>query len=425
MGSVHTYDVAIIGGGASGLAAAITAARCGARTVVIERDVACGLPILATGNGRCNLSNECLDSIHYRHPKAVRAVFGAQPEQELDRFFDSLGIVTRSEHGRLYPHSRRAESVRDALMRSCERAGVAAKCATEPVEASWDSDRRHWDLTVSEPIGNLHGKPRADFRTDLRARRKELAGIDRRHALLSARAVIIACGGPSKTVADIFHLPHRPESPVLCPVACHVPHVADALDPLDGLRIETRITLRRCGNDIWSEQGEILFRPYGISGIAAFNISRRARRGDELVVEPFSGIVATDEEFTTFVRARSQTLSFSWRADETWFDGLLARPLARLMLKTAQNGSLARTFSLLVDGTADERAAQVQRGGIPLSAVKLPSLVCADATSPHLFVCGEALDIDADCGGYNLAWAWLSGIHAAQSAWSALNSHLI
>ncbi|MDY3220314.1 MAG: FAD-dependent oxidoreductase, partial [Collinsella sp.] len=97
------YDVLVIGGGASGLAAAITAARAGKSVCIVERDVACGLKLLATGNGRCNLSNESIDPQRYNHPAFVESVMGPQPEQELMGFFSSLGIMTTSEEGRLYP----------------------------------------------------------------------------------------------------------------------------------------------------------------------------------------------------------------------------------------------------------------------------------------------------------------------------------
>ena len=108
------YDVLVIGGGASGLAAAITVARVDKRVCVVERDVACGLKLLATGNGRCNLSNESIDIRRYNRPAFVESIMGPQPEQDLESFFSSLGIMTIREEGRLYPRSLRAESVRDA-----------------------------------------------------------------------------------------------------------------------------------------------------------------------------------------------------------------------------------------------------------------------------------------------------------------------
>ena len=117
----NTYDVIVIGGGASGLAAAIASARAGAKTAILELDVACGLPILATGNGRCNLSNIRLRPARYRHPVIARAVMGERAEEALGAWFASLGIWTTNEGGRLYPSSKRAESVRDALLHASDQ----------------------------------------------------------------------------------------------------------------------------------------------------------------------------------------------------------------------------------------------------------------------------------------------------------------
>ena len=127
------YDVLVIGGGASGLAAAITASRAGARTCILERDVETGLSILATGNGRCNVSNSRLDARRYRHPDAVREIFGTTPERDVAAFLESTGIATAEEgEGRLYPMSRRADSVRDALLNTCRREDTTVMACAEP-----------------------------------------------------------------------------------------------------------------------------------------------------------------------------------------------------------------------------------------------------------------------------------------------------
>lgn len=135
MNTNASYDVLVIGGGASGLAAAITAARTGKSVCIVERDVACGLKLLATGNGRCNLSNESIDFQRYNRPAFVESVMGRQPEQELGSFFSSLGIMTTSEEGRLYPRSLRAESVRDALLNACNHLGITLICGANVASA--------------------------------------------------------------------------------------------------------------------------------------------------------------------------------------------------------------------------------------------------------------------------------------------------
>ncbi len=410
----ETYDVAIVGGGASGLAAALSAARAGARAVVIERDVEAGLSILATGNGRCNLSNASLDPARYRHPEIARDVMGPAPERELAGFFDSVGIFTCRIDDRLYPYSRRAESVRDALLSACAREGVALCCCCDVTDAARADGA--WRIGVSEPDRAPRGKRHADFKASLRARRRELAAAPRVPAALRARRAVIACGGASGAVAALFGLPHLDEAPVLCPIACSPAGDGGALAALDGLRADARLTLSRDGAPVWSEPGEVLFRPYGISGIAAFDLSRRAEPGDTVALDLFPAY-SVDELEDAF-RARSGALGSPQRAGAAWFDGLLAPALGRLVaarVRDSREAGLARAckdLRLEVSGTADERSAQVRRGGIPFSAIELPDLRVRPEIAPALSACGEALDMDADCGGFNLAWAWLSGLRA-------------
>ena len=199
------YDAIVIGGGASGLAAALTATRRGLRTCILERDVSCGLKILATGNGRCNLSNVSLDSGHYLHPGFAKATMGETPEKELELFFTSLGILTAREDDRLYPHSFRAESVRDALLRACRRAGVDIVCGASVRAASKSADGI-WTLTIDRPAGKLRLKSQRDQKAELRARRRALAEAAMTRESTSARHVIIAVGDAIEAVAPIFDL---------------------------------------------------------------------------------------------------------------------------------------------------------------------------------------------------------------------------
>ena len=109
--------------------------------------------------------------------------------------------------------------------------------------------------------------------------------------------------------------------------------------------------------------------------------------------------------------------------DPNWFDGLLTRPVASFVTAVAKNPASLESIEhaikhvpFVVSGTADEQSAQVHRGGIPFDAVGVAALGIDLPSTPQLFVCGEALDMDADCGGFNLAWAWLSGIRAGKAA---------
>lgn len=416
------YDVLVIGGGASGLAAAITAARAGKSVCIVERDVACGLKLLATGNGRCNLSNESIDPQRYNHPAFVESVMGPRPEQELMGFFSSLGIMTTSEEGRLYPRSLRAESVRDALLNVCDRLGITLICGANVASAHKASEG--WALQIDRPARALKAKKHDDRKSELRSLRKALTDVPRKNATLQAHAVIIATGGNPTGIAETFSLPLTPRRPVLCPVSATVVGDRAALKTLDGLRVRARLTLARNHSELWHENGEVLFRTFGISGVAVFNLSRRVQHGDTILLDIFPDL--SKDELFDMLNRRVELLGRFSPHDPRWLDGMLAPQLSRVVCTAFEQChpgsndvvhlvSILKHFKLLVEGTAEERSAQVIRGGIPIETISIPSLRANDAVDTPLCVCGEALDIDADCGGFNLAWAWLSGIRATSN----------
>lgn len=426
---VHTssatapYDVVVLGGGASGLAAAISAAHAGARACVLERDVAAGLSILATGNGRCNISNAHLETARYRHPDVAASIMGASPEHTVARFFEQLGLlIIEEDEGRLYPITRRAESVRDVLLGACARLGIDLRCTAELVEAH-PTNGNAWQLTLSEPASPLRVRPGKDAKTAIRQARRARETAARETRDIHARSMVVAVGGASEEVCRLLGLPHLPERAVLCPIGCTAAlPSAPALAELDGLRCHAALSLMRHGSAVAFESGEILFRPYGISGIAAFNLSRRIKPHDriELDLLPHLGAGKTLD----LLNAREEMVG-PFDGDPAWFDGLLARPLASYVCRAAGGNTatlariatLLRRLPLLVEGTAETRQAQIRRGGIPLDAIDPSSLRLATRTDTSaLFACGEALDMDADCGGYNLAWAWLTGMRAGTEA---------
>ena len=416
------YDVLVIGGGASGLAAAITAARAGKSVCIVERDVACGLKILATGNGRCNLSNESIDFQRYNHPAFIESVMGPLPEEELGNFFSSLGILTTSEEGRLYPRSLRAESVRDALLNACDRLGIALICGANAVTVSKAPEG--WALHIDRPARTLKAKKHDDRKTEVRSLRKALADAPRKNETLQTKAVIIATGGNPADIAQLFNLPLTAQRPVLCPVSASVVGDQTALKTLDGLRVRARLTLTRNHEELWHEDGEVLFRTFGISGVATFNLSRRVQHGDTILLDVFPDL--SKGELLDMLNQRVELLGGFSPHDPRWLDGMLAPQLSHVVCTAFDQChpgshdvihlvSILKHFKLLVEGTAEERSAQVTRGGVPIESISAPSLCVNNAAGAQLYICGEALDIDADCGGFNLAWAWISGIRAASS----------
>ncbi len=407
------FDVLVIGGGASGLACAIEAARAGAKVAVLDRDVACGMPILATGNGRCNYSNERLDPSRYLHPHVAERVMGPEPEARVDALFGSLGLVGTAVNGWLYPLSRRAESVRDVLVAGCAREGVSLMPAHAVRGARRASDSAAlWEVVAETPLSPL---PRAKAPADEKKLRKVLRSASKRRVALFSRTLVLAAGGGTGELAASLGLPCAPEEPVLCPLACGCPFAV----PLDGLRVHARAALMRQGREVAVETGEILFRTYGLSGIAVFNLSRRARPGDvvELDLTCSLGTDGARSAFEGRVRALGEP------AGPEWFRGMFADSLSRALWQlAARTGAtdagglahLAQHLPFPVKGSARAAEAQVTRGGVRTDRLDLDTLESLDA--PGLFCCGEAVDMDADCGGFNLAWAWLSGMRAGAGA---------
>lgn len=416
------YDVIVIGGGASGLAASLSAASNGASVCVIERDVEAGLPILATGNGRCNISNARLSSYHYRHPEAFDAVAGPCPEDTLARFFSQLGLLIEAEdEGRLYPITGRADSVRDALLNATRRAGVTIRCGSQLTEVRYLKDGSQWEISLLEPLHKLHAKTGRDHKTQLRSLRRAFSEAALCKRIVRARSVIIATGGDSKAIASQFDLPCTQIAPVLCPIACSSAYPDLKLSSLDGLRVHGSLSLLRNGVSISFQSGEVLFRSYGISGIAAFNLSRLVQPDDRIELDLFPTL--NEAGVLDMLHERERVLG-AYTGEAQWLDGLLARSLSQQLCEhigtsddpLARIAGILHAFPLQVQGTAETKQAQVARGGIPLSACDLSTLSVTAALHPRLFACGEALDMDADCGGFNLAWAWLSGLRAGAAS---------
>ena len=376
-------DVVVAGGGASGLVAAIAAAEAGARVCVLEQDLECGRKILATGNGRCNFANEDLDPARYRNGAFVAKVAGARWLEEVLGFFAASGLAWASEEGRLYPLSRQAASVRNVLLARARRAGVTLAPARKVTSVAPAAGG--WKVFFSPAAPDEKGAPQA-------------GGI-------TARAVVMAAGGGSE-LARGLGLPAVAEGPVLCALACEPENNGLDLALVDGRRAHAHVRLLRGGRELWAEDGEVLFRPWGLSGICVFDLSRRAEAGDAISLDLTSGMAD----------ARLEMAAAAGTAD-----GVLDPRVAEALGAGSGNPASAlaalrqaRDLRFLVTARAETERAQVTRGGLDVTGFFPETLECA--TLPGLFACGEALDVDADCGGFNLAWAWRSGQVAGASA---------
>lgn len=359
-------DVCVVGGGAAGLAAAIAAAEAGASVVVLDRAPACGRTILATGNGRCNFSNARLDWERYNDPTFVEAVCGPRFGGDVLDFFEGCGLAwAEEEGGRLYPLSRQAASVREVLLARAQRAGVVLAPAREVTGVERKGDG--WRVVY------------------------EGAGDGR----VAARAVVLSVGGGEKIVRSLG-LACTPFEPVLCALACEAPAGVTPAD-LDGRRAHVNARLLRDGSEVARGTGEVLFRSYGLSGIVVFDLSRTARPGDVIALDLTSGMDG----------ARARALARAAGGLAGLLDPVIASALG-------DDVEAARDLRFTVRGPAEPERAQVTRGGLLTAQFDQKTLEARDL--PGLFACGEALDVDGACGGFNLAWAWKSGLVAGTGA---------
>ncbi len=392
--------VIVIGGGASGLMAAITAAEDKSRRVILlERQQRIGRKLLATGNGRCNLTNTGASLENYHGEQegfAAPALEKFGPAQALD-FFHGLGLLTVAEQGgRVYPLSDSANSVLDLLRFALDRAGVELRCAC-PARAI---ERRSNGYAVVTDTERLE----ADY-------------------------VIVACGGAAGAklggVMDGYQLlnPLGHKRTALRPALVQLLTAPEYPRALKGIRADGELKLRAGGQVLCRSLGEIQFTENGVSGPAAFDISRTAAQigeGGELSMNFFRSL--SPEELMTLLRRRCET--FPELPASELFTGMLHNRLGRMLVKYAaipqeltigrlekarleKAAGAALDFRLKLLGAEGFDKAQVTAGGIKTTGFNPETL--ESWFMPGLFVCGELLDVDGDCGGYNLQWAWSSG----------------
>ena len=428
---MRMIEIAIIGGGAAGLVAAIAAAQSsrdfmtggrrfshnnddfmtggrrschknegseGVRVRVFEMDERTGRRILATGNGRCNFSNANMRADVYRNADFVARVYGAMPSSEVLDFFADLGLLwTEEPDGRLLPRTGKASTVLDVLRARCAALGVEECCGAAVRE-----------LVPPAASGGVW----------------TLALLDGRFE--RADAVVVAAGGQDGLSLVPEDVPATPFSPVLGPLKTDARFVRG----LDGVRVKCEAKLLRDGAPVAVEAGELLFRKYGVSGICVFNLSRFARVGDTLSVDLFPE--AQDGEVLALLLQRAEKLFANDEKAQIkdLFCGMILPNVAQALCSAADVSPAAALgecmlddferlaeactgFKLSVEGIAEPGQCQVHRGGVSVEAVDAQLMA---ARHPGLFFAGEILDVDGPCGGYNLHWAWTSGLVAGEAA---------
>ncbi len=398
-------DIAVIGGGASGLAAAI-----GAKSenpelyvTVFEKLDRVGKKLLSTGNGKCNLSSRNLVPEHY-HGTVRNLMEIIHNTPSADEFFMTMGVpVVADEQGRMYPRSGSAAAVLRSLRMRTSELGIAEECSFELAE--------------------------------IRRSKRGFIIISKSGITAECRCIIVAAGGYAApklgtdgAVMRIFR-DMGYKTAKICPAVAPLKASPDKLKGLKGIRVKGAVSAVSGGKILKTEQGEIQFTESALSGICVFNLARffNEYEGRLALRIDLAADIEKAELIDYLQRVSTQRAVYSL---EELLTGCFPKNLAVYLVKNTFNCPLTEKISTLrkrdiialadrikslefeISGCSSWNNAQVTAGGIHGSCVDNELQSVRDS---GIYFCGEILDADGDCGGYNLQWAWSSGLWAGSN----------
>jgi len=406
------YDIAVLGGGASGMMAAITSARLKMSVILLEKNTSLGRKILATGNGRCNLTNRFTEVSRYHggNPRFIEEVLNNFNQSETIKFFEDLGLILKEENlGRIFPRTDQASSVVDALIHELEN---------QKVEISLDNQVRKVQ------------KEGAIFKITLQNGKEILA-----------EKIIVTTGGSAAphlgTSGDAYfwlkNFGHNSTNiyPALSPLEIK----EDWIKQVQGLKIEAKVSTSINNEIIYEKEGDALFTHFGLSGPAAMAQAGAIgpylnSNGNNLVkvhldLFPEEKLENLDEKLAKIINSSGA------KNIKNILAGLIPSNLSPVILdnlKIDQNKKSAeiskidrknisktlKNIELTVSGVKSFKDAQVTHGGINLDEINSKTL--ESKLVPNLYLAGEVLDVNGDSGGFNLQWAWSSGHLAGESS---------
>ncbi len=401
------WEYVIVGGGASGLAAAVFCARftAGERVLVLEKAPRVGKKLLSTGNGTCNISNITAAPSFYHGEQGTftAAALAAFSPKAAMAFFDSIGVscVVR-DNGRVYPRCEQAGAVLDCLRLTLDELGVTVRCDS-PVTALAKTANGFSLTTPTETI------------------------VAKRVLLATGGAAAPSLGGSADSYGLAVSLGHR-KTP-LFPSIVQVRTDTTFIRAMKGLRTDATVTVYQDGAPRATCTGEVLFTEYGLSGPAVMQVSRlagdweRRKKGTLTMTLDLLPDLSADE-----VMAHLRGREARGRKGEDFLTGLLNKRIGQTVCRKAgvsltesvQPTHLAalcdaiKAFSVAVTGTQGFGGAQVTAGGIHTADIDPHTM--ESTLVRGLYLLGELQDIDGDCGGYNLQWAWSSAYAAAVAA---------
>lgn len=403
-------EIIVIGGGASGLVAAITAAKSNNKVTIIEKNTNCGKKILMTGNGKCNYWNEDISINHYysSNKEILTNILTNENKKSVMDFFESIGIIPKIKDGYYYPASNQATSIQTALILEAKLSEVNMINNEEVLSIKKQGKKFIINTTIKEWTCD-----KVILATGSKAIPK--TGSD---------------GLGYKIASSFGHTIIKP-LPALVQLIGQESYFKD----WQGIRSDVEVSLFEDKKLIKTSKGEIQLTNYGLSGICIFQLSSLVSRGiyqkkeEQIQINflyPFS--IHTEEEFILWMDKRNHLVK--GRTISDLLDGLLNYKLINLILKLSkikreitwnqltlkEKQLLGRNLTKLtvnIKETNSFESAQVCTGGIPLSEINPNTMESLKQKS--LYIVGELLDVDGECGGFNLGFAWITGLLAGSS----------
>lgn len=400
--------IIVIGGGASGLMAAIMAARQGAKVTLLEKKKQIAKKLLVTGNGRCNFTNRHQELSKYRTdmPEFVEKALQAFPMTDTVKFFEELGMLVKDRGGYLYPNSGQAASVAEILRLEAQRLQIKLACSTEVLNV----EKREDTFYIKTEGWTYEGD-----------------------------AVILACGSVAApqtgSTGDGYRFAKELGHTVITPLPALTGLYALEKDctKLAGVRQDAKVFLFVDGICCAKDEGEIQFAAYGVSGIPVFQVSRYASRalhdGKKCELQLDLWDSHTNEQIIQLLKDNLHMTGN--RSGTDVLLGMFPEKLCSALLERAgisqkkkgkdwtekemqRLASQMKQMRFTITKCRGYEQAQVCTGGVPLSELKDISM--ESSIVPELYLTGELLDVDGACGGYNLQWAWTSGYLAGKYA---------
>lgn len=389
--------VIVIGGGASGLVAGIFASKCNDVTI-IERDSKCGRKILVSGNGKCNYFNSDFTSIHFNSSSSIDSIICKNNQDKILEFFDSIGIVPNIKNGYYYPMSNQSVSVVEALLKEASIRGVNIINNESVIDIIHDD-------------GYIVKTKNHGYKCD---------------------KVVLACGSHAyyKESSIGYDLLKKFGHSINTIVPGLVRLVGSNPINASGVRCECDLSLYEDGKLIKESSGEVQLTDDGVSGICVYQLSSNISRGlvnkkEEIVHINFMPFI---DDFIIYMNERNKKIKN--RCISELFDGLMNYKLSNSILdmcgidykdkwdnisdlKKNKLSKMITDYEMNIIDTKGYKSAQTCSGGLPISEIDVSTMESKKIRG--LYITGELLDCDGECGGYNLGFAWITGMIAGEA----------